>query len=83
LLHDVDAFEAVMARHDILGVLAGHSHQANSARFGGALYTTAPAVLCQLDFPGGDVIVPVQGSGFNLCRIERGKLIVQPVLVGC
>ena len=81
VLHDAPALEAVLAGASgrILGVLAGHSHQANAAPFAGTLHATAPAVLCQLDFFAGDDYVPIPGSGYNLCRIEDGDLIVQPV----
>jgi Icc protein len=86
ILHDAAALEAVLARHqdEVLGVLAGHSHQANAARFGGILHATAPAVLCQLDFFAGEQFVPLPLSGFNLCQIqeEDGTLIVHPVLLG-
>jgi 3',5'-cyclic AMP phosphodiesterase CpdA len=82
VLRDVDELEAVVARHDVVGVLAGHSHQANSARFGGALYATAPAVLYQLDFLPDGAMTPVDASGGNRCQLRDGQLIVQPVSVG-
>jgi Icc protein len=80
----VAELEAIVARHrgQVLGVLAGHSHQANSAPFGGTLYATAPAVLCQLDFFAGERYVPIPGAGFNLCRIEDGQLVVHAELLG-
>jgi 3',5'-cyclic AMP phosphodiesterase CpdA len=81
LVRDVDALEAIVARHDIRGVLAGHAHQANSAKFGGTLYATAPAVVCQLAFSATGEITPVAASGFNVCRIQDGQLTVQPVVM--
>ena len=83
VLRDAPALKAIVARHpgEVLGVLAGHSHQANAAPFAGTIHTTAPAVLCQLDFFAGKKYVPISGSGFNLCRIQDGELIVQPVLL--
>jgi 3',5'-cyclic-AMP phosphodiesterase len=80
---DAAELEALVARHrsQVLGVLAGHSHQANSAPFGGTLYATAPAVLCQLDFFAGEQYVPIPGAGFNLCRIDDGHLVVHPELL--
>ena len=80
---DAAELEAIVARHQgqVLGVLAGHSHQANSAPFGGTLHATAPAVLCQLDFFAGEQYVPIPGAGFNLCRIDDGQLVVHPELL--
>lgn len=81
ILQDADALEAIVSRHagEVLGVFAGHSHQNNAARFGGTLHATAPAVLCQLDFFAGDEYEPIAGSGFNLCQIENGQVVVSPV----
>jgi len=83
IVHDAAALEAMVARHHdrVVGVLAGHSHQANSAPFGGTLHATAPAVLCQLDFFAGAEYRPVPGAGFNLCQLDDGGLIVNPVLI--
>ncbi|HLL50785.1 MAG TPA: metallophosphoesterase [Thermomicrobiales bacterium] len=80
---DVAELEAIVARHrgEVLGVLAGHSHQANAAPFGGTLYATAPAVLCQLDFFNGEKYTPIPGAGFNLCRIDDDQLVVHPELL--
>ncbi len=83
IVREVAALEAMVARHRdrVVGVLAGHSHQANSAPFGGTLHATAPAVLCQLDFFAGEQFTPVPGSGFNLGQIDDGGLIIHPVLL--
>jgi 3',5'-cyclic AMP phosphodiesterase CpdA len=84
IVREAAALEALVARHQdrIVGVLAGHSHQANSAPFGGTLHATAPAVLVQLDFFAGEEYRPVPGAGFNLCQLDDGGLIVSPVLLG-
>jgi 3',5'-cyclic-AMP phosphodiesterase len=83
IVREVAALEAIVGRHRdrVVGVLAGHSHQANSAPFGGTMHVTAPAVLCQLDFFAGEQYVPIPGAGFNLCRIDDGQLVVHPVLM--
>jgi Icc protein len=83
ILRDAAELEAVVACHQerIVGVLAGHSHQANAATFGGTVHVTAPAVFCQLDFFQGDRYLPVPGSGFNLCQIRDGQLTVVPVMI--
>jgi Icc protein len=83
IVREAAALEALVARHHdrVVGVLAGHSHQANSAPFGGTLHATAPAVLCQLDFFAGEEYQPLPGAGFNLCQLDDGGLIVQPVLL--
>jgi 3',5'-cyclic AMP phosphodiesterase CpdA len=81
VLHDAAALEAVVARHRVLGVLTGHSHQANAAPFGGALITTAPAVLNQLDFFAGPELKVVEGSGFSIGQIANGQLTMHPILL--
>ena len=83
VLRDAAALEAVVTRHagEIRGVLAGHSHQANSGEFGGVPYATAPAVLYQLDFFAGPELKPLPASGFNLCQLQDGQLVVHPVFV--
>jgi 3',5'-cyclic-AMP phosphodiesterase len=83
ILRDAADLEAIVARHwdRVVGVLTGHSHQVNSAPFGGTLHATAPAVYCQLDFFAGEQYTPVPGSGFNLCQIDDGGLIVHPMLL--
>jgi 3',5'-cyclic AMP phosphodiesterase CpdA len=84
IVREAAALEALVARHHdrVVGVLAGHTHQANSAPFGGTLHATAPAVLCQLDFFAGEEYRPVPGAGFNLCQLDDRGLIVHPVLLG-
>ena len=84
ILRDAADLEAIVARQRdrVVGVLAGHSHQLNSAPFGGTLHATAPAVYCQLDFFAGEQYTPVPGGGFNLCQLDDGGLIVHPVLLG-
>jgi 3',5'-cyclic AMP phosphodiesterase CpdA len=83
IVREAADLEAIVARHQdrVVGILAGHSHQANSAPFGGTLHVTAPAVLCQLDYFAGEQFVPIPGAGFNLCRIDDGQLAVHPVLL--
>ena len=84
IVRDAAALEAVVARHQghVVGVLAGHSHQANAALVAGTLHATAPAVLVQLDFFAGPDYVPVPGAGFNLCLLDDAGLVVHPVVMG-
>jgi len=83
ILREAAALEALVARHHerVVGVLAGHTHQANSAPFGGTLHATAPAVLRQLDYFAGAQYTTVPGAGFNLCQLDDAGLIVHPVLI--
>jgi Icc protein len=83
ILRESAALEALVARHHerVVGVLAGHTHQANSAPFGGTLHATAPAVLRQLDYFAGPAYTTVPGGGFNLCQLDDSGLIVSPVLL--
>lgn len=84
IVREAAVLESIVSRHRdrIVAVLAGHSHQANSAPFGGTIHVTAPSVLCQLDFFAGEQYVLIPGSGFNLCRIDHGQLVIHPVLLG-
>ncbi len=81
ILHDADALEAIVARYRVLGVLTGHSHQANAAPFGGTLHATAPAVLNQLDYFAGPDLTVVPGCGFSIGQISQGQLTMHPVLL--
>jgi Icc protein len=81
VLRDADALESIIARHQVLGVLTGHSHQANAAPFGGTLLTTAPAVLNQLDYFAGPELTVVDGSGFSIGQIADGQLTMHPILL--
>jgi len=81
VLRDAEALEAIVARHPVLGVLTGHSHQANAALFGGALLATAPAVLNQLDYFAGPELTVVDGSGFSIGQILGGQLTMHPILL--
>lgn len=83
LLADADALRATLAGHPILGVLAGHCHAASATTFAGTIAATAPAVAFQFrpgisDNDGGERIVA--GSGFNLCTVRDGALIVNPIM---
>jgi hypothetical protein len=84
ILRDAAALEAMVARHQdrVVGVLAGHTHQANSAPFGGTLHATAPAVLRQFDFFAGEQYTTVPGGGFYLCQLDANGLTIHPVLLG-
>jgi 3',5'-cyclic AMP phosphodiesterase CpdA len=83
ILRDAAALEVIVARHQdrVVGVLAGHTHQANRAPFGGTLHTTAPAVLRQLAYFAGEQYTTVTGGGFNLCQLDDNGLIVHPMLL--
>jgi 3',5'-cyclic AMP phosphodiesterase CpdA len=83
LLRDATALEAVVAGHRgrVLGVLSGHSHQANAAPFGGTLFATAPATLYQLEHLENGDLTPSAGAGFGLCVVGAGGLVVHPVLL--
>src|SRR5215212_4593279 len=83
ILREAAALEALVARHHerVVGVLAGHTHQANSAPFGGTLHATPPPVLRQLDYFAGPAYTTVPGAGFNLCQLDDAGLIVHPVLI--
>ena len=82
ILVDADALRSVLRGHPILGVLAGHSHVVSAAPFGGTIAITAPAVGSLFDPGKVDGIRMLDGTGFNLCTIRDGTLIVNPIIVG-
>jgi Icc protein len=80
LLRDASALAALLARRPILGVLAGHCHAPSATAFAGTTVVTAPAVACQFAPDTPDAVISV-ASGFNLCTIRDGALLVTPVMV--
>lgn len=79
-LHDAEAFREVIAGRAPLGILAGHCHTASATHFAGTLASTAPAVVFQLA-PAATEMTFAAGSGFNLCVVRDGQLLVNPVMV--
>jgi 3',5'-cyclic AMP phosphodiesterase CpdA len=80
-LRDADALRAVIEGRRVLGVLAGHCHIASATQFAGTIASSAPAVVFQLVAEGEGGMRVVQGSGFNLCAVRDGVLLVNPVMV--
>ena len=80
LLRDAPALAAALAAHPILGVLAGHCHAPSMAAFAGTTVVTAPAVACQFAPDTPDAVIGA-ASGFNLCEVRDGALLVTPVMV--
>ena len=81
LLADAAEFGAVLAKHRILGVLAGHSHVVSAAPFAGTLAITAPAAGFFFDPGTPDGLRLLDGAGFNLCTVRDGTLIVNPIIL--
>lgn len=81
LLSDRDAFGEVVARHDVLAVLCGHSHVPTFGLFAGTLHVAAPATAYQLDPSIRDGGRGLDGAGFNLCTVRDGRLMVNPVML--
>lgn len=79
LLEDRKEFGAVLARHEVLAVLCGHSHVPTFGVFGGTLHVAAPATAYQLDPSIRDGGRGLAGAGFNLCTVRDGQLMVNPV----
>ena len=81
LLSDRDAFGEMVARHDVLAVLCGHSHVPTFGLFGGTLHVAAPATAYQLDPSIREGGRGLEGVGFNLCTVRDGRLMVNPVML--
>lgn len=79
-LRDAEAFRSVVADKQLLGVLAGHVHTASATTLASTLVSTAPAVVFQLA-PGATELVLAPGSGFNLCVVRDGALVVNAIMV--
>lgn len=81
LLEDREDFGAVLARHDVLAVLCGHSHVPTVGLFAGTLHVAAPATAYLLD---PSVRVGGRGfeaTGFNICTVRGGRLMVNTVVL--
>jgi 3',5'-cyclic-AMP phosphodiesterase len=81
LLEDRDAFGQVVARHEVLAVLCGHSHVPTAGLFAGTLHVAAPATAYLLD---PSVRVGGRGyeaTGFNVCTVRAGRLMVNTVVL--
>jgi Icc protein len=80
LLRDAPTLAAALASHPILGVLAGHCHAPSTTAFAGTTVVTAPAVACQFAPDTPEAIIS-PASGFNLCEVRDGALLVTPIMV--
>lgn len=78
-LRDAAALRAILAAQPPLAVLAGHVHTASATLLDGALYSTAPAIVFQLA-TGATEMVLAPGSGFNLCVVREGTLVVNAIM---
>jgi 3',5'-cyclic AMP phosphodiesterase CpdA len=81
LLQDTAELLAVLAGRPLLGILSGHCHCGGSTVVAGTLNATAPATIFQFEPHPRDGQKIRPGSGYNLCAIDAGRLIVNPVLV--
>jgi len=81
LLQDADQLHDVLAGKPILGILSGHSHVSTTAIFAGTLFATAPATSALLDPSICDGGRFLEGSGFNLCTVRDGRLLVNPIFL--
>jgi 3',5'-cyclic AMP phosphodiesterase CpdA len=82
LLMDSAAFAEVLARHnDVVGVLCGHAHLSSFASIAGTLHVVAPATAYLLDPTVQDGSRGFEGSGFNLCVVQSGRVTVHPIFL--
>jgi 3',5'-cyclic AMP phosphodiesterase CpdA len=80
LLRDANALRNLLAGKPVLGVLAGHCHAASATTFAGTLAATVPAVAFQARV-GVPRMELVDASGFALCTVRDGALLVSPIMV--
>jgi Icc protein len=81
LLSDREAFGEVLARHEVMAVLCGHSHVPTFGLFAGTLHVAAPATAYQLDPSIREGGRGLEGAGFNICTVRNGRLMVNPVML--
>lgn len=82
-LTNADAFAAVIEPRakKTLGVLSGHIHYPNAGLFAGVLSVSAPGCAFGLDPAAQNGLRTVASSGFNVCHIAQGQLIVNPIIL--
>jgi 3',5'-cyclic AMP phosphodiesterase CpdA len=81
LLLDRADFAEVIQRHQVLGILCGHSHVATAAVFAGTLHLAAPATAYLLDPSIRDGGRGLEGCGFTICTVREGRLVANPVIL--
>ena len=81
LLEDRAEFGEILARHDVMAVLCGHSHVPTTGLFARTLHVAAPATAYQLDPSMREGGRGLSGAGFNLCTVRDGRLMVNPVML--
>jgi len=81
LLQDAPALATVLERHEVLAILAGHSHVSSISTYGGTLHATTPATAFLLDPSIRDGGRGLDGAGFNLCVVRDDRLIVNPIIL--
>lgn len=80
-LLDARELAEVLAPHAVLGVLGGHLHFSTVAAFAGSVTLTAPAVANRWDATSAGTRITGE-TGFNLCTVRRGRLLVNPIVLG-
>ena len=69
----------VIEGSDVLGILSGHIHFNSSAGFHGIPSITGQATAFGLDASVTTGMRMIEAYGYNLCIVQDGTLIVQPV----
>lgn len=82
-LTNADALAAVIAPRagKVMGVLSGHIHYPNAGLFAGTLAVSAPGCAFGLDPAAQNGLRTVASSGFSVCHIRAGQLIVNPIIL--
>jgi 3',5'-cyclic AMP phosphodiesterase CpdA len=82
-LRGADELEAVVRGTDVVAVLAGHVHHTVAGAFAGAFCSTAPAVSYTVDplALAAGTLRGIEGSGFNLVRIQDRRAVASTIIV--
>lgn len=80
-LADARDLAEILTPHAVLGVLGGHLHFSVVAAYAGSVALTAPAVANRWDATCSGPRMMGE-TGFNLCTVRGGRLLVNPILLG-
>ena len=80
-LEDRERLERVIARHNVLAVLSGHTHLSSHARLGNAASLSAPSTAYLANPAPGRDLCRTSGIGFNIVSLRSGKITSHPVIL--
>lgn len=81
-LENPDALAAIVHCHtNVLGILSGHIHYSHVVGFANTISVTTPAVLYTVDPGVQQNLRLLNGSGFAIGTVHRGRLMMNTVMI--